>query len=49
MTASRLIFLVILMLGLLAAPLVPEAQQAGRVYRLGIPPSVLIRADEIIQ
>jgi putative ABC transport system substrate-binding protein len=36
MTASRLVLMVILTLALLAAPLAVEAQQAGKVYRLGV-------------
>jgi putative ABC transport system substrate-binding protein len=35
MTASRPIFPAILILGLLVTPLVSEAQQAGKVYRIG--------------
>jgi putative ABC transport system substrate-binding protein len=35
MSASRLLVIVILVLGLLAAPLAVEAQPAGKVYRVG--------------
>ena len=36
---------------ILAAPLVDEAQQAGMVVAFGltIPPSVMLRADQIIE
>jgi len=53
---DRRAFLGTLAGGLLAAPFAAEAQQAGRVYRIGvvlqgspIPPSLLARADEVIQ
>ena len=35
MTASRLVLVITLTIGLLAAPLAAEAQLAGKVYRVG--------------
>ncbi len=53
MAAPRLLLMVILMLGLIATPLAAEAQQAGKVYRVGtlFPPVVhdSFRIEEIRQ
>ena len=51
---SRLVALVVL-LGLLAAPVAVAAQSAGKARRIGfvrsltIPQSVLVRSDQVIQ
>jgi ABC-type uncharacterized transport system substrate-binding protein len=45
MTASRLVLVITLTIGLLAAPLAAEAQLAGKVYRVGILYEALRVAD----
>ena len=47
-------FLLTSLAGALATPLASEAQQAGKVYRVGVlwlnsPPSLLARADQVIE
>ena len=45
----RRIGLAVVLVGLMLTPLAAGAQQTDKVYRIGIPQSILVRADEIIQ